>query len=88
MARRKYQRYASTPKCEVRSCGLMPVRFDLDIFSPPTISQPLATTLPGSGSPCAISIAGQITEWKRRMSLPIRCTFAGNVLSNFSWLAP
>ena len=66
----------------------MPVRFDLDIFSPPTISQPLAAILPGSGRPFAISIAGQITAWKRRMSLPTRCTSAGKVSSNRSWSAP
>ncbi len=65
----------------------MPVRFDFDIFSPPTISQPLAAILPGSGRPCAISIAGQITAWKRRMSLPTRWTSAGKVSSNFAWFS-
>lgn len=62
----------------------MPVRLDFDIFSPPTISQPFAAIFPGRGSPCAISIAGQMIAWKRRMSLPTRCTSAGNVDSNFS----
>ncbi|CAM5496990.1 hypothetical protein SVIOM342S_01410 [Streptomyces violaceorubidus] len=62
----------------------MPVRLDLLIFSPPTISQPLAAIFPGRGRPCAISMAGQMIAWKRRMSLPTRCTSAGNVDSNFS----
>ncbi len=57
----------------------MPVRLDFDIFSPPTISQPLAAIFPGRGRPCAISMAGQMIAWKRRMSLPTRCTSAGNV---------
>ncbi len=39
--------------------GAMPVSLLLLIFSPPTSSQPCANTLPGSGSPAAISIAGQ-----------------------------
>lgn len=62
----------------------MPVRLDLLIFSPPTSSQPLAAIRPGSGRPFAISMAGQMTAWKRRMSLPTRWTSAGNVDSNFS----
>ena len=48
----------------------MPVSFDFDIFSPPTSSQPCAKTPFGTSSPAAISSAGQITAWKRRMSLP------------------
>ena len=64
--------------------GAMPVSLDLLIFSPPTSSQPCANTLRGNGSPAAISIAGQITAWNRRMSLPTRCTSAGQVGANCS----
>ena len=59
--------------------GAIPVSLDLLIFSPPTSSQPWANTLRGNGSPAAISIAGQITAWNRRMSLPTRWTSAGQV---------
>ncbi|MNW56252.1 hypothetical protein D3C74_339600 [compost metagenome] len=64
--------------------GAMPVSFDLLIFSPPTRSQPCANTVLGRGRPAAMSIAGQITAWKRRMSLPTRCTLAGHVAANLA----
>jgi hypothetical protein len=48
----------------------MPVSLDFDIFSPPTSSQPCPKTRRGTGSPAAISIAGQMTAWNRAMSLP------------------
>ncbi len=66
------------------SLGAIPVSLVLLIFSPPTSSQPCAKTLRGNGSWAAISMAGQITAWNRRMSLPTRWTSAGNVLANFS----
>lgn len=53
--------------------GAMPVSFDFDIFSPPTSSQPCPKTCWGTSSPAAMSMAGQITAWKRRMSLPTMC---------------
>ena len=68
-------------------CGAMPVSFDLDIFSPPTSSQPWPKTCCGTGSPAAISMAGQMTAWKRAMSLPTRWV-AGQRRSNFSSSAP
>ena len=48
----------------------MPVSFDLLIFSPPTSSQPWPNTRCGTSSPAAMSMAGQMTAWKRAMSLP------------------
>ena len=63
--------------------GAMPVSLLLLIFSPPTSSHPWAYTCPGRGSPAAISIAGQMTAWKRRMSLPTRWMSAGHVAANF-----
>ncbi len=68
--------------------GAMPVSLDLLIFSPPTSSQPCANTFFGSGSPAAISMAGQMTAWKRRMSLPTKWMSAGQVRSYFSGSAP
>ena len=38
-------------------------------------------TFSGTSMPAAISIAGQITAWNLRMSLPIRWTVAGQNLS-------
>ena len=64
--------------------GAMPVSFDFDIFSPPTRSQPWANTLRGGSSPAAMSIAGQYTAWKRRMSLPTRFTSGGHTRANSS----
>ena len=58
----------------VISDGAMPVSFDFDIFSPPTSSQPWPKTRFGTGSPAAMSIAGQMTAWNRAMSLPTMCT--------------
>jgi len=67
--------------------GAMPVSLDFDIFSPPTSSQPWPKTRLGTGSPAAISIAGQITAWKRAMSLPTSCT-AGQRRRKFSSSLP
>ena len=39
--------------------------------------QPCAMIEPGSSSPAAIRNAGQYTQWKRTISLPIMCTLAG-----------
>ena len=39
--------------------------------------KPCAKTRLGSGSPALSSMPGQYTAWKRRMSLPTRCTSAG-----------
>ena len=57
----------------------MPVRFVFDIFLPPTVRKPCAHTCVGGSTPAAISIAGQYTAWKRRMSLPIEWMFAGHI---------
>ena len=38
-------------------------------------------TFCGTSIPAAISSAGQMTAWNLRMSLPIRCTLAGQNLS-------
>ena len=69
------------------SVGAMPVSFDFDIFSPPTSSQPCAKTPRGTSTPAAISIAGQMTAWKRRMSLPTTW-YAGQRRANSSGSAP
>ena len=50
---------------------------DLLKRSPPSEMKPCPQTRPGSGSPAAMSIAGQITAWKRVMSLPTTWTSAG-----------
>ena len=68
--------------------GAMPVSLVLLIFSPPTSSQPLANTLRGGSRPAAISIAGQMTAWNRRMSLPTRWTSAGQSRANRSGSVP
>ena len=56
----------------------MPVRADLDIFSPPTSRKPCTAMRAGGSIPAAISSAGQYTQWNRRMSLPIRWWTAGH----------
>ena len=48
------------------------------------MSQPWPYTFFGSGRPTLISIAGQMIEWKRTISLPTMCTSAGQYLSK-SW---
>ena len=54
-----------------------------DIFSPLPVSgfltsrKPWASTCSGTGRPAAMSIAGQMTQWKRMMSLPTMCCWAG-----------
>ena len=56
---------------------------DLDIFSALPVSElrtvrnPCAKTCSGSASPMAMSIAGQITQWKRMMSFPTTWYWAG-----------
>ena len=39
--------------------------------------KPWANIFLGIGSPADISMPGQYTAWKRRMSLPTKCTLAG-----------
>ena len=68
--------------------GEIPVSLLLLIFSPPTSSHPCANTFFGNGNPAAISMAGQYTAWKRRMSLPTKCTSAGQIESNFCSSSP
>ena len=46
--------------------------FVLLIFSPAMSSQPCTWIGAGGSSPADSSIAGQYTQWKRRMSLPMR----------------
>jgi hypothetical protein len=70
------------------SLGWIAVARDLLIFCPPTCSQPWAKTCRGTSTPAAISIAGQITAWKRRMSFPTRCTSAGQVRANICGSVP
>ena len=50
---------------------------DFDILLSSNSSQPCATMDLGSGSPAASRNAGQYTQWKRTISLPIMCTSAG-----------
>ncbi len=58
------------------SDGAMALPRDLLIFSPwpvsslRTIKKPCAKTCSGMASFMAMSIAGQMTQWKRMMSLP------------------
>ena len=46
--------------------------------SPLKYTQPWPNTCFGSATPALISIAGQITQWKRVMSLPTTCRLAGH----------
>ena len=55
---------------------------------PFTVMNPWPKTWRGSGSFAAISIAGQITAWKRVMSLPMTCRSAGHHFSNISGSVP
>ena len=57
------------------------------IRCPLTVMNPWPKTCRGSGSPALISIAGQITAWKRVMSLPMTCRSAGHQRSNICRLA-
>ncbi len=52
----------------------MKVPRDLDIFSPLTVRWPWTGMRSGRFSPVAQSMAGQNTAWKRRMSLPMKCS--------------
>jgi hypothetical protein len=53
----------------------------LDILPPSSSSQPWPKTFFGSGAPMLMSMAGQMMEWKRTISLPTMCTSAGQYLS-------
>ena len=55
----------------MRSSGFTTFPVVLLIFSPPTSSHPPTAQPFGGSSPADISIAGQYTQWKRMMSLPI-----------------
>ncbi len=41
----------------------------------------------GSGRPRLISIAGQMMEWKRTISLPTMCTSAGQYFSKSEYFS-
>ena len=56
---------------------------DFDILLSSNSSQPCAMIFCGTGSPAAIRNAGQYTQWKRTISLPIICTSAGQYFSYF-----
>ena len=45
---------------------------DLDILPPSSSSQPWPKTCLGRGMPMLISMAGQMMEWKRTISLPTK----------------
>ena len=60
----------------------MPLPFDFDIFSPLVSRKPWPNTVCVTGSPAAMSIAGQITQWKRVMSLPTKWYCIGQRASN------
>ncbi len=55
---------------------------DLLMRSPFRYTQPWPNTRPGSGRPALMSMAGQITQWKRVMSLPTMCRSAGHHFLN------
>ena len=54
--------------------AVMKVPRDFDIFSPFTVRWPCTGMRSGRLSPAAHSMAGQNTAWKRRMSLPMKCS--------------
>ena len=57
---------------------------DLLILPPSSSSQPWPYTFLGRGRPRAMRMAGQMMEWKRTISLPTKCTSAGQNFSK-SW---
>ena len=57
--------------------GSTTLPFDFDILPPPSSSQPWPKTFFGRGIPMLMSMAGQMMEWKRTISLPTMCTSAG-----------
>ena len=73
---RKY-RNASGPKRSIASFSSSLTSADLLKRSPPSATKPCAHTDSGSGSAAACSIAGQMMECSRVMSLPITCSCAG-----------
>ena len=70
------------------SRGAMALPRDLDIFSPLPVSSlrtmrnPCAKTCSGSASSMAMSMAGQMTQWKRMMSFPTMWYWAGQRRAN------
>ena len=61
---------------------------DLLMRSPLKNTQPWPKTCPGSGSFALMSIAGQITQWNRVMSLPTMWRLAGHRDWNCAWSQP
>ena len=57
------------------------IAFGFTHLVPPNFSHPWPYTFPGKGRSNAISIAGQIIEWKRTISLPTKWTSAGQYCS-------
>src|ERR1043166_3836761 len=51
-------------------------------LAPDHCTYPCAHTAAGGGGPAASSIAGQITQWKRVIPLPMTCRSAGHRRSN------
>ena len=67
-------RRASTPNFSARIYGSTTLPLDLDILPPSSSSQPWPNTCLGTGSPRLISMAGQMMEWNRTISLPTMLT--------------
>ena len=65
------------PNSAISAFGSMTLPSDLLIFSPSMVHHPCEYTRCGTGRPAAIRKAGQYTAWKRAISLPTRCRFAG-----------
>ena len=57
---------------------------DFESFAPPILMKPWAHTLFAGGTPAASSMAGQYTQWKRVMSLPMMWRSAGQNFPNAS----
>ena len=76
------------------SIGSTTLPSDLLIFSTAPVSSFLMYTNPwpntffGASSPAAHSIAGQSAQWKRVMSLPMKCMSPGQYLSNVASSSP
>lgn len=73
---------ASTPYRSTSTTGSTTLPLDLLIFPPSSSSQPWPNTFLGSGRSSAMSVAGQMIVWKRMISLPTKCTSAGQNFSN------
>ena len=71
------------PRTDRRRC-----RASCSSADPFNVMKPWPKTARGSATPALISMAGQMTAWKRVMSLPMTCRSAGHHRSNIARSLP